>query len=62
MFKRNEIIGHWYRNEFLGDKDQLLNPNTERVFVKNLMNLSALNGNFQDKERQWIIGYAIACG
>lgn len=60
--KRNELIGHWYFNDLLGHKGQLPTPTVGLFFMKNLMNIAAGDGTLSDRERQWVVGYAAACG
>ncbi len=62
MAKREEIIGHWYFNDLLGHKGQLPSPSVGKFFMKNLMNIAAADGTLSDRERQWVVGYATACG
>jgi hypothetical protein len=62
MSKRNNILGHWYFNELVGHKGPIPNPNAGRFFMKNLMNIAAADGVISDRERQWVIGFATACG
>ena len=60
--KRNEILGHWYFNDLLGHKGQIPTPTVGLFFMKNLMNIAAGDGVLSEREREWVVGYAMACG
>jgi hypothetical protein len=62
MAKREEIIGHWYFKSLVGHKGQIPKPDVARFFMKNLLNIVAADGTITDRERQWVVGYATACG
>jgi hypothetical protein len=62
MSNRNEITGQWYFNQLLGHRGPIPNQNAARFFMKNLLNIAAADGKLADKERNWVIGYATACG
>ena len=62
MSTRHEITGHWYFNDLLGHKGPIPNPDNARFFMKNLMNIAAADGSITEREHEWVVGYAAACG